>query len=141
MGRRTVTHLADASGVSTGQVSVFDTRTMFDAQVEALGRLGFQFDAIIAAGRTIGAKTYQIDDASRAAMQQTWNNNIWPVTWIAADNSTISLTQVNFQAGAQNILQYYNAMILTRRTHKNAIAALADIPSCDAYDVTTGWPP
>lgn len=119
---------------------VTDTRTLFDAKAEAVVRLGQQFDAIISAGRTIGAKTYQIDDASLAAIQQQYNSGTWPVVWITMDNSTISLTQLNFQGGCQNILLYINLMVLNRRAHKNTIAALADIPTCDAYDVTTGWP-
>lgn len=120
---------------------ITDTRTLFDAKAEAVVRLGQQFDAIIALGRTIVAKTYQIDDASLAAIQQQYNSGTWPVVWITMDNSTISLSQVNFQAGCQNILLYINSMVLNRRAHKNAIAALADISACDAYDITTGWPP
>lgn len=139
MGRRTITHLADANGVSTGQISVFDTRTLFDAQVEALARLGYQFDGIIAAGRTIGANNYQIDDLSRANMLMSYNSP--PSTWITSDNQIITLNAAQFQAGCQNVNTYYNAMIANRRTHKNAIAAIKDIPSCDIYDVSTGWPP
>lgn len=121
---------------------VTDTRTVFDAQVDAMVRLGQQFDSIIAAGRIIGAKVIQIDDASRAEMsKQLATNNAWPISWIAADNSILSLSQLVFSAGCKNVNDYYQAMVLNRRAHKNTIAALADVVSCDAYDVTTGWPP
>lgn len=147
MGQKNTTHTTTfdpqdpTTRIATGQTVTTDTRSLFEAQAEAVLRAAQKFDALIVAGRVIGAKTYQIDDASRAAMLNAWNNNVWPITWIAMDNSTISLTQAQFQAGGQNILQYYNAMVLQRRTHKTNIVALADIPSCDAYDVSTGWPP
>lgn len=101
------------------------------------------FDSIIAAGRIIGVKTYQIDDASRSAMQQTYNAGAaaFPINWIAMDNTTVALTQAQFQAGCQNILAYYNAMVLNRRALKNAVAAATTYVQLQTIDLNSGWPP
>lgn len=110
------------------------------AKASLLISLQAKFDAIIAAGRIIGAKTYQIDDASCAAMQQQFNSNTWPITWITADNSTISLTQVQFQSGCRNVLDYIRAIRLNFRALKDNIKNASTFAVLNAVNINAGWP-
>jgi hypothetical protein len=110
------------------------------AKLVKLGALSDKLDSIIAAGRIIGAKTYQIDDASRTAMQNAYNNTVWPIDWIAIDNSIVNLTQAQFQAGARNVDAYYRAMKLNARTLKSFIQGAASYAVLQGIDINSGWP-
>ncbi|MBN9568690.1 MAG: DUF4376 domain-containing protein [Alphaproteobacteria bacterium] len=141
MGSRITTHNLD------GTISVSDTRTIDDARAEAAQRLEGHFAALIVAGRNYAGHNYQIDDASRANINaaatmamvapDAWSGDFY---WIASDNSHVPMTAAEVIAFGLNAGDYYTAMIFTNRAHKDAIAALTTISTCDAYDVTAGWP-
>lgn len=140
MGTKHTIYLADANGVSTGQTQVIDTRNLADAVAEVLHRLDNQFASVVNAGLKIGVNTYAVDPQSRADMLQAWNNNTWPVQWPTMAGTLVSLTQAQFQAGGQIVIQFMIGMKANFATHTININALSTIAACDAYDVTTGWP-
>lgn len=96
--------------------------------------------AVIATGRVIGAKIYQIDDASFSKLQAYWNNNVWPIAWVTMDDTTVSLTQSQFQAGAQNVLQYVRAIRLNYNALKYSIRGATSVAQLGAIDIAGGWP-
>jgi len=164
MGQRSVIHLADANGVSTGEVEIIDTRTLADAQGEALARLASLFmvtdggmaGSLIDAGLTItiegSTKLYQIDDASRAniagkatqaALSLIAGTNInWPPNsvWITADNSTQALSAADMVLLGVTVANYGTALVINARALKDEILALTAVADCDGFDVTQGWP-
>jgi hypothetical protein len=97
-------------------------------------------DAVIAAGRIIGAKTYQIDDASFDKLQAYWNNNVWPIAWVTMDDTTVWLSQAQFQTGAQNVLQYVRAIRLNYNALKTSIRGATSVAQLGAIDIAGGWP-
>ena len=148
MGMRITTHNLD------GTTTTVDTRTLADAQAEALGRLGAQYASIIAAGLAVTvqgvSRVYQIDDASQIKLAGAGMTAIaaftaggsWPAGfyWIAADNSTQPMTADDCLAFAKTISAYVTAVIYAYRAAKDVIAAIDNINDCDTFDVTTGWP-
>lgn len=151
MGSKKVIYLSDGNGGSSGAVQVIDTRNLADAQNDALNRLNNQYNGLYASGFNYNGQNFQIDPDSQAkinaacsmAMAIQASGAQWPAnyTWIASDNTTMSLGTVaavlTFGLG---VGQYVTSLVLTNRAMKDAIASLPDIPSCDAFNVASGWP-
>lgn len=145
MGAIVVRHNLD------GTITVTDTRTLADAQNEALTRLANFYNSLYAAGFNYNGKNVQIDPASlqnvnaaaSMAIAAQATNAAWPQSyvWITTDNSTLALTTapavIAFGVAIGN---YVTTLIMTNRALKNAIAALTTIAVCDAFDVMQGWP-
>lgn len=135
--------------IVTGYI-VEDTRDLGDAIKETLGRLQVQYDGLIERGINYQGKTFQIDQSSLIningaatmatvikAVGGTWPQNFF---WIANDNSRMPLDGDGMIAFGMSVGAYYTALVLTNRALKDAILALSDIRSCDAFDVSAGWP-
>lgn len=153
MGGRWVEHIArpdpddPSTMICTGETIIHDDRNLEEAQRDALQNLKHEYDQRVAAGRNYAGKNFQIDGASlqaiNAAATRAFLGNGWPADfgWIGSDNSVLPIvTGKDMIAFANDLSSYASALVLVNRAKKDAIAALPDRDSCDAFDVTTGWP-
>jgi len=139
------------SFVPDGPPVVTDTRDLSDAAAEALSRLADHCQALYDAGYNFAGRNFQIDPvslqnvngAATLALVSQATGQPWPATfvWIASDNTTMPVPDAPTMIGfAASVANHVTTLILTNRALKDAIAVLPDVASCDAFDVTQGWP-
>jgi hypothetical protein len=76
-----------------------------------------------------------ISAPSVAATPATGPNIAWP----PLGASPVTLTYVQFTDLLKTITSRRNSLQQVRTTHKNNVAAMSDVPTIVAYDITTGW--
>ncbi len=126
-----------------GGVSVRDTRTLADAQVEAIARLQADLADRIAAGIVHSGKPLQIDDASTAHMTSSAALHLAGVfpagfQWRMADNTFLPVT------GPQMVTMAATAaarVVTLRRAYWAAVDAVRAATTREAADaVQAAWP-
>jgi hypothetical protein len=110
MGDRIILHAAD------GTPTIVDTRTVSEAQAEAVDRIRAAYERELARGMPWAGKTLQIDDASinrlTAVAAAAANGVGLPpgFAWRMADNSALPLTQPAFVSMASAAFAHVNAL-------------------------------
>ena len=135
------------SAVATiiAQYLISSTRTEFLRNVRR-SELEGQFSLRIDSGLSYNGKLFQIDPASTANINAmatfALTGDPWPTGfyWLATDNSHVLMSAGDMLAFGRAAALYVSALILRRRTLKDALEAAASPEAVLAVDVTTGWP-